>query len=149
MSPEELAVIETSIQKTHIWLKEIMESLGWEDRHKAYIALRAVLHALRDRLPKGEAVQLGAQFPILISGIYYEGWKIRERGIKRQKKEFFSKIAAAFLNEPGIQVEKIVQGVFSVIAKHVTEGEIEDIEAVLPKELKEYWPDKKQTEKAA
>src|SRR6266851_3225505 len=33
-----------------LWrIKELMEVLGWQDRHKAYLALRAGLHALDSR----------------------------------------------------------------------------------------------------
>ena len=35
-----------------------------------------MLHALRDRLTPDSAVHLGAQLPILVRGIYYEGWRI-------------------------------------------------------------------------
>jgi uncharacterized protein (DUF2267 family) len=38
-------VFDRNLHKTHTW-----EALGTEDRHRAYMALRAVLHALRDRL---------------------------------------------------------------------------------------------------
>ena len=37
--------------------------------------LRAVLHALRDRLPVAEAAHLGAQLPMLVRGFYYDCWK--------------------------------------------------------------------------
>jgi uncharacterized protein (DUF2267 family) len=33
-----------------------------------------VLHVLRDRLTPEQAVHLGAQLPILVRGVYYEGW---------------------------------------------------------------------------
>jgi uncharacterized protein (DUF2267 family) len=66
------------MQKTQIWLKDLMSQLDWEDRpHKAYLALRTVLHALRDRLTVEEAVQLGAQLPMLVRGFYYEGWTLK------------------------------------------------------------------------
>jgi hypothetical protein len=59
MSATGLEVFDTTLHKTHTWLKEVMEELGTEDRHRAYMALRAVLHALRDRLtglgPHGQA----------------------------------------------------------------------------------------------
>src|SRR6266851_4782007 len=72
MSTTGLEVFDTTVQKTNIWLKDIMQALGWEDRHKAYVALRITLHALRDRLTPEEASQLGAQLPMLIRGLYYE-----------------------------------------------------------------------------
>ncbi|MEM9509269.1 MAG: DUF2267 domain-containing protein [Cyanobacteria bacterium P01_E01_bin.35] len=34
-----------------------------------------MLHALRDRIPLEKAVQLGSQFPVLLAGFYYQGWK--------------------------------------------------------------------------
>jgi len=37
--------------------------------------VRAGLHALRDRLIPDEAVDLGAQLPMLVRGMHYEGWK--------------------------------------------------------------------------
>ena len=69
-----LDVFDTTVQKTNVWLKDIMQELGWEDRHKAYMGLRTTLHALRDRLTPEEAAQFGAQLPMLIRGLYYEGW---------------------------------------------------------------------------
>ena len=44
-----------------------MEILDCPDRHEAYLALRATLHALRDRLTIEETAQLAAQLPMLIS----------------------------------------------------------------------------------
>ena len=69
-----LDVFDTTVHKTHAWLHDIMQELGWEERHKAYLALRTTLHALRDRLSVEETAQLGAQLPMLIRGLYYEGW---------------------------------------------------------------------------
>src|SRR5258708_6578850 len=74
MSAIGLEVFDTTIQKTHIWINDLMKVLGWQDRHKAYLALRATLHALRDRLTVDEVAHVGAQLPMLIRGFYYEGW---------------------------------------------------------------------------
>ncbi len=69
-----LEVFDSTVQKTNIWLNDILEELHWEDRNKAYMALRTTLHALRDRLTLEEVAQFSAQLPMLIRGIYYEGW---------------------------------------------------------------------------
>ena len=52
-----LGVFDTSLQDTNLWLKEIEERLGHRSRQEAYAAARAVLHALRDRLPAQAAVR--------------------------------------------------------------------------------------------
>jgi len=64
MSQTGLSQFDCTILTTNTWLKELMERMGWQDRPSAYRALRAVLHALRDRLTVDEVVTLGAQFPI-------------------------------------------------------------------------------------
>jgi len=63
MSATGLEVFDTTLHKTNSWLKELMQELHWQDRRKAYLALKATLHALRDRLTLDEAAQLGAQLP--------------------------------------------------------------------------------------
>jgi uncharacterized protein (DUF2267 family) len=50
-------------------LSEVDEELGGEDRECAYRALRAVLHALRDRLTVDVSAKLAAQLPTLIRGV--------------------------------------------------------------------------------
>ena len=69
-----VTTLDHTIQETNVWLKGVEEELELDSRHQGYSALRAVLHALRDRLPPEVAIKLGAQLPILVRGIYYEGW---------------------------------------------------------------------------
>ncbi|MGZ3357160.1 MAG: DUF2267 domain-containing protein, partial [Isosphaeraceae bacterium] len=57
--------IEITIHTTNLWLENLMEELGWQDRDQAYQALRVVLHALRDRLPEEALAALAAQLPLL------------------------------------------------------------------------------------
>jgi uncharacterized protein (DUF2267 family) len=57
------ASFSATVDKTNQVLREIEEAFGWpkERRKQSYAALRAVLHALRDRLTVDEAAQFGAQ----------------------------------------------------------------------------------------
>jgi len=59
-------VFDSTLQTTHRWLHELELIASLENESEAYSVLRAVLHALRDRLPADEAVHLGAQLPMLI-----------------------------------------------------------------------------------
>jgi uncharacterized protein (DUF2267 family) len=141
MSTTHHELFSNTLQKTHLWLKELMEELWWEDQHRAYLALRATLHALRDRLTVDEATHLGAQLPMLIRGFYYEGWSPAGKPVKeRHKEEFFTHVKEYFTREEDVDAEKIVRAVFKVLSKRITEGEIEDIKHILPPELRELWP---------
>jgi uncharacterized protein (DUF2267 family) len=140
MSTTGLEVFDTTVQKTNIWLKDIMQELGWEDRHKAYIGLRTTLHALRDRLTPEETAQFSAQLPMLIRGLYYEGWTPTGKPDKvRHKAEFLAPIREHFQDDWDVDPEEVVRAVLHVIATHVSAGEIEDITLLLPKELKALW----------
>jgi uncharacterized protein (DUF2267 family) len=102
--------------------------------------LRTALHALRDRLTVEEAVYLGAQLPILIRGVYYEGWKPTGKPVKeRHKSEFLDHIAGIFRDDDTVDAEKVMRAVFKVLARHISEGETENVKHLLPKNLKELW----------
>jgi len=141
MSVSAIAPIESSIHTTNTWLKELLEELGWDDRQQAYRALAAVLHALRDRLTVTEAADLGAQLPMLIRGLYYEGWSPTGKPIKERKREdFLAHIAAAFPGSPDTYPEQIAWAVFKLLERRVSSGEIRDILHVLPAPIRSLWP---------
>jgi uncharacterized protein (DUF2267 family) len=131
-----------TLQKTQIWLNDLMSELDWQEKpEKAYLALRTVLHALRDRLPVEEAVQLGAQLPMLVRGFYYDGWTLKGKPHKeRHKEEFLAHIKTAFKGDVTIKPESIARAVFKVLELHTSDGEIADVKNLLPKELHELWP---------
>ena len=67
--------ISHAVQQTQEWLKELRDNGDLADESEAYSVLRAVLHQLRDRLTVEEAADLGAQLPLIVRGIYFEGWR--------------------------------------------------------------------------
>jgi len=136
-----LEVFDTTVHKTHIWLNDIMQELGWEDRYKAYVGLRMTLHALRDRLTVEETAQLAAQLPMLIRGLYYEGWDPTGKPQKvRHKEAFLTPIRDHFRNDPRVNAEQVARAVLKVLTQHVSEGEIADVKHLFPTELRELWP---------
>lgn len=140
MSTTGITAFDSTVQTTNVWLHDLMDQLGWTDKRRAYHALRAVLHALRDRLPIEHATALGAQLPMLIRGVYFEGWHIGGKPVKERKKEdFLAHIAAAFPNDPEVDAEGIARAVFQVIAKHVSPGEVKHVKITLPGEIRSLW----------
>lgn len=138
MHAADLNGLETTIQKTHEWLNDVMRAMGANDAHLAYGALRAVLHALRDRLTVDEAVQLGAQLPMLIRGLYYEGWTPRGKPVKTHKAEFLD--AVRLPGPERLHPEVLVRAVLSVLDRHISPGELRQVQAMLPKDLRDLWP---------
>jgi uncharacterized protein (DUF2267 family) len=140
MSATGIEAFDSTLQKTHIWLNDVMEALEWDERQKAYLALRTCLQALRDRLIVAEAAHLGAQLPMLIRGFYYEGWRPSATPLKDHKEEFLMHVADAFRNDPDVDPETVVRATFKVLAKYIADGEIADVKALLPKDLEALWP---------
>jgi len=139
MATTGLSVFDETVQKTNTWLKHIAIALGTDRRH-AYRALRAVLYCLRDRLPVNEAAQLADQLPILVRGIYYEGWRPAGKPLKiRSRDEFLDGVAAGLLGS-GIDADGAVRVVLEVLQDHVAAGEIEHVIQVLPKDIRALWP---------
>jgi uncharacterized protein (DUF2267 family) len=140
MSITGLEVFDTTVHKTNSWLKELMQELHRDDRRKAYLALRATLHVLRDRLTVEVVAQLGAQLPMLVRGFYYEGWDPTRTPMKlRDREEFLGLIREEFRADETLNPELIARAVFTVLANRVTEGEIEDVKHILPTEIRQLW----------
>jgi uncharacterized protein (DUF2267 family) len=133
--------LDSTMHQTNAWLKAIMSRLDTEDRHRAYLALRTTLQALRDRLQPEVAVHLGAQLPMLVRGLYYEDWHMAGTPTReRHKEEFLAHISAAFRRDPQVDAEQVARAVFTVLAEHIDPGEARKVMSVLPHELRDLWP---------
>ncbi len=139
MSTQGLEVIESSTQKTHEWLGAIAQAAHLEKRD-AYKALRAVLHALRDRLPLENAVHFAAQLPMFLRGLFYEGCVPSQTPIKMSREEFLAVIQANIVSDQVIDPLRITQAVFSVIMSHVGVPAMEKIKHCFPKDMQSLWP---------
>lgn len=135
MTATGLEVFDKTVQTTNIWLNEIMADLG-PDRRVAWHTLRAVLHALRDRMPLDDVAHLGAQLPLLIRGAYYDQWRPAEVPERmRSREEFLERVMEELRGTRQVNPREAVRCVFSVMSRHVTGGEIAKVKDVLPREI--------------
>ncbi|MFN7875709.1 MAG: DUF2267 domain-containing protein [Pirellula sp.] len=133
-----IPALASTVQKTKQWIGEIMVELECDNAQHAYHGMRAVLHTLRDRLTISEASDFAAQLPMLIRGMYYEGWQPERVPIKdRTKDRFLAHIRQAFPDDPNVDVEELTNAVLAVVNRHVSQGEMADIEACIPKSLRD------------
>lgn len=129
-------IIEQSVEKLNLWLRDMGSELG-EDRSAAYRALRAVLHVLRDRLTVDEAAQLAAQLPLLVRGIFYEGWDpSRTPARYRDAREFLDRVAREAQLAGDTEASYAVAATARVLSAHVSRGEFDDLLGVLPGDVR-------------
>lgn len=142
MSKTGLKVFDTTLQETHHWLQVMMEELETDNRRLAFTALRAGLHALRDRIGAPNAVHLGAQLPMLLRGAYYEGWRpfttpTRERSLDA----FISHIESNLSRNSDVEPWAVARATATAIAECLDPGEVEKVIDMLPMEIRQLWPD--------
>ena len=136
-----LNTFDTTLQESNLWLKDLMDRLGTNDRHHAYSTLRVVLHVLRDRIGPENASHLGAQLPMLLRGLYYEGWHMTGTPTKeRHEAQFLTRIRELLPQSDPASLKSDVCAVFDLLSKKVDRGEAVKIVSILPKELRELWP---------
>ncbi|MEP0912821.1 DUF2267 domain-containing protein [Leptolyngbya sp. GB1-A1] len=147
MAMNGLSVFDKTVQITEQWVSDVAKELNIEDKHKAFQGLRATLHAVRNRMPMGEAAHLGAELPTLLAGFYYEGWKPESTPTKERTKTAFLETLKAHLHqyiqnaEPGFEIEQLARAVFRVMSDRIPAGEMQDITHMMPAEVKELFPE--------
>jgi uncharacterized protein (DUF2267 family) len=129
-----------AVRSAEEWIHGLMLRLGWRDREKVYLAFVSTLHALRDSLPIHEAVFLGDYLPILLRGLYYEGWRLMKYSSLKNRDAFLERIREGVHRDPGIDAEQVAQAVLALLAERLPASELEDVRAVTPKALRGFWP---------
>ncbi len=136
-----LDTFDRTVQESNLWLKDLMERLDTSDRHHAYSTLRAVLHALRDRIGAESAAHLGAQLPMLLRGLVYEGWDPTGKPTKERHEEaFLARIARELPRAQDDEVEQGTHAVLDVLSKHIDRAAAAKLAGMFPLELRKFWP---------
>jgi len=142
MSAVGLESLDHTVELTHIWINNLDERLGWNNKARAYRLLKAVLHALRDWLQTNEAADLAAQLPGLLRGVYYEQWRPSATPVKRRTKaDFVARVEESFKADPLAHPSQAVMAVFELLSEKISAGEINDVRHALPEELRHLWPE--------
>lgn len=139
MSQKGLETIESTTQKTHEWIARVAETENME-KQEAWKALRAVLHTVRDRLPVDLAVHFGAQFPMLIRGLYYEGWEPSRVPIKMTLRQFLDAVQGEIVADRVFDPIDVTQDVLSVVAGYIGDREMESVKHGFPSDMQNLFP---------
>lgn len=136
------SLFQTTMTKSSEWITEVMAQLAIDDERKGLRALRAGLHTIRDTMPLAEAVDLGAQLPMLLCGLYYKGWRLADRPVRvHNRDELFDMVRKELAGDTTLAPEAVLRAVIRVLAWHVSGGELDDIAATVPRPLADLWND--------
>ena len=138
MTLTHLDILDRSVEKTCVWIDDLAEELGTDDRQHAYRVLRAFLHSLRDHISVNEAAQLAAQLPVFVRGVFYEGWDPSRTEIHvRDVDTFLRRIADEALLAGETEASFAAAAANRVISRHISLGEAESVLHVLPGHLRD------------
>ncbi len=130
---------------------EFLNRLAWHlndptNKDLAGRILRSVLRALRNRLTLEESIQLMAQLPMVVKGLYVDGWTPHKAHAKIKTiedlalevvRENRTSAKGDFTDVEGAL--KAIEAVMKTMADYVSPGELHNIVAVLPEEMKGYF----------
>ncbi|MGC5052200.1 DUF2267 domain-containing protein [Micromonospora sp. DT48] len=142
MAEQFQSAIESSMDKTNLILKDIEQAYGWskEQRNQSYAALRTVLHLLRDRMPIEESVEFSAQLPIVLRGVYFDGWQPQNVPIKLNRDDFLYEVRQGFPYDVKGGPQRVVQVVLDSLRRHVTQGQWDEVKDTMPNDLARIMP---------
>ena len=127
-------------------VKQIAQALGDPDgTERAESVLRSVLHALRNAMIPEEAVQFMGQLPLVLKGVFVDGWDLQQKKKMRNMQEFLEEARKAsgkaaardFGNDQ--EAKRTIKEVITVLTRHFSEGQVEHTKDVLPKHLQELF----------
>ena len=141
MSLLTFAPIETTLHTTDLWLCDLMEDLGWRGTFSGLPRIAGCPPCTPGRLPLEAVAALGSQLPLLVRGMYYEGWSPSGTPPQESEKQaFLSQIATAFRNNPEVDPRRrVAQAVFRVLKRYAASGELRNEGLIFPPAIRVLW----------
>jgi uncharacterized protein (DUF2267 family) len=142
MSATGLEVLDRTWQKAHELVNELKGRLDWSSDRDTLRLLRVTLHQIRDRIHVNETAQLSAQLPIIIRGMFFEGWQPNLVPLpERRAADFISAIEHHVGDMMEYRGPQDILTVFKLLNARISAGQINDIRANLPEEIRALWPE--------
>lgn len=115
------------------------------ERDRTSLLLKAVLHALRERITIPESFHLLSQLPMFLKGAYVDQWKYHEQPENyKSLTEFLGRVERlqhSFGEREfswGQSTEELTRIVLSHLGETLTEGQVEHVLSNLPEEIREF-----------
>ncbi|CTQ50354.1 DUF2267 domain-containing protein [Jannaschia donghaensis] len=141
MSAQDLEVLDHTLQLTHEWINELRDRLDWSSSRETLRLLRVVLAEVRDRIPHTEIAQLSAQMPLLVRGMFFEGWQPAKTPTgDRDAAHFEDAVNARLGRVDDYRGREDIAAVFATLANRISDGELRQVRHALPRSIRAFWP---------
>ncbi len=144
MPQTHVTALNHTLEETHAWLEALRERGPFENEQQAYSHLRAVLHAVRDRLTVEEAVHFAAELPMLARGFYYEGWRpaLAPNEDRKTVEDFLDAVRESLGDQhtPDHDLGESATAVLGLLTDRLSEGQIRHVRDQMPEDMKAIWP---------
>lgn len=137
--------LEKHYQEAHKYINHLAEQLGHpEEKQRALIIWKAVMHTIRGRIQISESLDLISQFPLFLKGMYVDQWKYHEKPpkdydtveqMKNMVKNLQSRYGEAEFNWD-MPTEEIIATTLDSLKEYVSEGQMAHIKGQMPAEVK-------------
>jgi uncharacterized protein (DUF2267 family) len=131
-------------QITQEWLDDLAARAPFQGEDQAYSVLRAVLHAVRDRLTAEEAAHLASHLPMLVRGFYWEGWRPALAPNDFDTADaFYGRIEDSLRVSPmgdGVDLPSATKATLEFLTDRVDAGEIRHVAQQLPPDIEALFP---------
>lgn len=129
-------------RKGYEFVDEVARELKTTDVDKAGRMCRCVFRAMRNRLSPEDSFGLLAQLPMILKGIFVDGWKNPATAETKPAADMLSEVIKEddqsawrdFSNEK--EVRDAIIAVFKVLSRHIAITEFENIMSILPTDLR-------------
>jgi uncharacterized protein (DUF2267 family) len=133
---------ETMNQSANPWVESMMAELSTTDPYRALRALGAGLKALRDRLTAPDAARFGARLPLLIRGLYFEGWDptLEPREI-HDRSQLLALVREKYAPRSDVPTDVIAAAFLAVLERRLGAEEMAQLVSTLPALTMDFgWP---------
>ena len=131
--------LDRAINNAISWIEDIQTELSWENRETTYKATKAVLQALRDRLPFEEVVHLCSNLPLIMKGMLMDAYDYKPKLEKLRSIEEFDDLVQQYYDKTRrdlVYSEDAATAVVKVLNRRMNGGEMRKVAATLPEVVK-------------
>lgn len=137
-----IPALEDALRDAQGWLASAGHRINTRSSQVALACLRGTLHTLRAQLDVRRAIEVGERLPLVMRGVFFDGWDPHDAPPPAATKdEFVGRVAADNGRNPRIKAERAAKAALEVIFERLPAAVTARIVERLPENLRELWPD--------